>query len=170
MVAATLNWTVLVIVHGLPTRLGPSAWSNKNCSLAPSDAINATRVRVCMREAKGNAAAVERWWLNLGMLFSAQEPWCKRRRRDNLAEPAERLETLSAKLKSLICPEAARRIAPDLEVLSEAEGMALRPGPRQTIAPGILADLRHAILACRKVRLHYRARGTGALSRTLVCP
>jgi predicted DNA-binding transcriptional regulator YafY len=91
-------------------------------------------------------------------------------RRDNLAEPAARLETLSAKLKSLIRPEAARRIAPDLELLSEAEGMALRPGPRQTISPEILADLRHAILACRKVRLHYRARGTGALSRNLVCP
>jgi predicted DNA-binding transcriptional regulator YafY len=29
--------------------------------------------------------------------------------------------------------------------------------------------LRHAIIACRRVRLHYRARGTGALSR-LVCP
>jgi predicted DNA-binding transcriptional regulator YafY len=91
-------------------------------------------------------------------------------RRDNLKEPAARLETLSAKLKSLIRPEAARRIAPDLEALTEAEGTALRPGPRQAIVPELLAELRHAILACRKVRLHYRARGTGALSRQLVCP
>jgi predicted DNA-binding transcriptional regulator YafY len=91
-------------------------------------------------------------------------------RRDNLAEPAARLETLSAKLKSLIRPEAARRIGPDLEILTEAEGMALRPGPRQTIAPELLAELRHAIIICRKVRLHYRARSTGALSRQLVCP
>src|ERR1700681_124274 len=35
-------------------------------------------------------------------------------RRDNLAEAAARLETLSAKLKSLVRPEVARRIAPDL--------------------------------------------------------
>lgn len=70
----------------------------------------------------------------------------------------------------MIRPEAARRIAPDLEILTEAEGMALRPGPRLTIMPEIIAELRHSILACNKVQLHYRARSTGALSRTLVCP
>ena len=91
-------------------------------------------------------------------------------RRDDLAEPTRRLETLAAKLRAMIHPDAVRRIGPDLEALSEAEGMALRPGPRQKIAPDIVAALRHAILACSKVQLHYRARGSGALSRTLVCP
>jgi predicted DNA-binding transcriptional regulator YafY len=91
-------------------------------------------------------------------------------RRDNLDDGAARLDALASKLKSLIHPDAARRIGPDLELLADAEGIALRPGPRQRIAPEILADLRHAIIACRKVRLHYRARGSGALSRNLVCP
>ena len=91
-------------------------------------------------------------------------------RRDDLGEPLVRLQTLSAKLNAMIHPDVARRIGPDLEILTEAEGMALRPGPRQTIAPDIVADLRHAMLACKKVRLHYRARSTGTLSRTLVCP
>src|ERR1035437_4667459 len=91
-------------------------------------------------------------------------------RRENLSEPLARLETLSTKLKSLIRPEAARRIEPDLEALTEAEGTALRPGPRPVIAAEVLADLRHAIIACHKVKLHYRARGTGRLSRQLVCP
>jgi predicted DNA-binding transcriptional regulator YafY len=91
-------------------------------------------------------------------------------RRDNLTEPAERLESLSVKLKALIKPEAARRLGPDLEALTVAEGIALRPGPRQAIASEVLTELRHAIIACRKVRLHYRARGTGKLSRQLVCP
>jgi predicted DNA-binding transcriptional regulator YafY len=91
-------------------------------------------------------------------------------RRDNLSEVSARLDTLSTKLKSMIRPEAARRIGPDLEALTEAEGIALRPGPRQTIPAELLADLRHAIIACRKVRLHYRARVTGRLSRQLVCP
>jgi predicted DNA-binding transcriptional regulator YafY len=36
--------------------------------------------------------------------------------------------------------------------------------------PDIVAELRHAILPARGSRLHYRARSTGALSRTLVCP
>ncbi len=91
-------------------------------------------------------------------------------RREAMAEPLARLETLSSKLKAMINPDAARRIGPDLELLAEAEGMALRPGPRQTIVSYIVAALRHAILACKKVQLHYRARSSGALSWTLVCP
>jgi predicted DNA-binding transcriptional regulator YafY len=91
-------------------------------------------------------------------------------RRDNVTDLSARLETLAAKLKSLIRPDAARRIGPDLEALMEAVGIALRPGPRLAIPNALLEELRHAILACRKVRLHYRARGTGKLSRQLVCP
>ena len=91
-------------------------------------------------------------------------------RRDDLSEPLARLEALLSKLKAMIHPDTARRVAPDLEILTEAEGMALRPGPRQTIASDVIADLRHAIIACKKVQLHYRARSTGALSRTRVCP
>lgn len=91
-------------------------------------------------------------------------------KRDNVADLSARLETLSSKLKSLIRPDAARRIGPDLEALMEAEGIALRPGPRLAIPNTLLEELRHAILACQKVRLHYRARGTGKLSRQLVCP
>lgn len=91
-------------------------------------------------------------------------------RRENLADAADRLDTLSAKLKSLMHPRAALRIGPDLEVLTEAEGIALRPGPRLAIAAELLAELRHAVIGCRKVRLHYRSRGTGLLSRQLVCP
>jgi predicted DNA-binding transcriptional regulator YafY len=91
-------------------------------------------------------------------------------RRDNLSEAAVQIESLSAKLRSLIEPEVARRLEPDLEALTVAEGIALRPGPRLAVASGLLGELRHAIIACRKVRLHYRARGTGKLSRQLVCP
>src|SRR5581483_314553 len=64
-------------------------------------------------------------------------------RRDNLAEPLARLEVLAAKLKALIHPDVARRIGPDLEVLAEAEGVALRAGPRQAIAPEVITELRH---------------------------
>jgi predicted DNA-binding transcriptional regulator YafY len=91
-------------------------------------------------------------------------------RRDNLTEFAARLDGLTVKLNALIRPEAARRLAPDLEILTEAEGTALRPGPRQRTAPDVFADLRYAVIACRKVILHYRARGTGTLSRQRVCP
>jgi len=122
----------------------------------------------------------KRWRIRASVLggmvgFSAEELAAIRTaanlgRRENLPDVAGRLETLSVKLKSLIHPQAARRIGPDLEALTEAEGIALRPGPRLTIPSGLLAELRHAIIACRKVRLHYRARGTGRLSRQTVCP
>jgi predicted DNA-binding transcriptional regulator YafY len=91
-------------------------------------------------------------------------------RRDNLSDAAAQIESLSVKFRSLIKPEVARRLEPDLEALTVAEGIALRPGPRLAVASGLLGELRHAIIACRKVRLHYRARGTGKLSRQLVCP
>jgi predicted DNA-binding transcriptional regulator YafY len=122
----------------------------------------------------------KRWRIRAGALggmvgFSAEElaalaTAADLARREGLSDVSARLESLSAKLKSLIHPQAARRIGPDREALTEAEGLALRPGPRQTIPTEVLAALRHAIIACRKVRLHYRARGTGRLSRQLVCP
>ena len=113
----------------------------------------------------------KRWRIRSGVIsnltgFSVEElaalnSAVKLLRRENLSEPLARLETLSAKLKALIRPEAARRIEPDLEALTEAEGTALRPGPRPVISAEVLSNLRHAIIACRKVNLHYRARGTG---------
>ena len=58
----------------------------------------------------------------------------------------------------------------DLEVLLEAEGLAMRPGPRPFIRDDVLVTLGNAVNACRKVRLHYRGRDTKKLSRQIVCP
>ena len=122
----------------------------------------------------------KRWRIRAGVLsgmvaFSAEElaalaSAAQLARRDNLDQISNHLETLTSKLKSLIPAPAARRINPDLEALMEAESIALRAGPRQTIPSDLLAGLRHAIIACRQVRLHYRGRGTGRVSRQLVSP
>ena len=45
------------------------------------------------------------------------------------------------------------RIEPDLEALTEAEGLAMRPGPRPKINAEIVGALREAIITRRKVRL-----------------
>ena len=37
-------------------------------------------------------------------------------------------------------PDALRRAEPDVAALMEAEGIAMRPGPRPVIAPGVLAE------------------------------
>lgn len=52
-----------------------------------------------------------------------------------------------------------RRIAPDLELLMQAEGVAHRVGPVIEINPDILNSVRTAILASTVLRLSYQARG-----------
>ena len=91
-------------------------------------------------------------------------------RRDNLPQLVDQLNTISIKLKALLDPKAVQRLEPDLELLTEAEGTALRPGPRLTIDTRFLTDLRHAVNTFRMVQLTYVARGTGEKSVHLVAP
>lgn len=90
--------------------------------------------------------------------------------RNNLPDLSVRLESVAAKVRAALSPNVERKIDTDVEALTEAEGIAMRPGPKQRIPADVLADLRQAILACQKTWLHYRAGGTGRLSRQLVCP
>src|SRR5487761_5218 len=91
-------------------------------------------------------------------------------RRENLPAQARSVEKLAAKLRAQLKSPERARIATDLEALTEADGLALRPGPRPNVDADIVAILREAVLAYHKVRIHYRARGTGVLSRQIVCP
>jgi predicted DNA-binding transcriptional regulator YafY len=88
----------------------------------------------------------------------------------HLDQDAHVLRMLAGRLRASLKPETLRKIEPDLEALTEAEGFALRCGPRPMIDARIMKALRTAILGCRKVRLHYRSRETGDLSRQIVCP
>lgn len=81
--------------------------------------------------------------------------------RNNMKAQAADLERVTEKLKALIKGAALARLEPDVELLTEAEGFAMRPGPRPKIDVEIVNALREAIKASRKVRLHYRNRGTG---------
>lgn len=83
---------------------------------------------------------------------------------------AAELRGLIVKLKAVMRPDIARRVEPDLEALLEAEGLAMRPGPRPRIATGIVNDLRDAIKSCRKLHLGYRNRKTRQLNMRLVHP
>lgn len=90
--------------------------------------------------------------------------------RDNLSSNSDILKGLMIKLRAVMKPNELRRVETDLEPLLEAEGLAMRPGPRQIISDHVLENIRDAILKVSKVRLHYRARNTGKLSRQIVCP
>ncbi|MFC6637388.1 helix-turn-helix transcriptional regulator [Sulfitobacter sediminilitoris] len=57
------------------------------------------------------------------------------------------------------------RLEPDIAALLEADGVALRPGPRERIPEETLNHLRQAILAGVWITVDHRARATGLLSR-----
>ena len=66
--------------------------------------------------------------------------------------------------------ESLERIASELEALVQAEGLAMRAGPRPRLDAGVLSTLREAITTCRVVDFRYFARTTGQRSRQRVRP
>jgi predicted DNA-binding transcriptional regulator YafY len=65
------------------------------------------------------------------------------------------LREASTTLRVVMRPDALRRAEPDVAALMEAEGIAMRPGPRAVIAPGVLPTLRRAILGMQPVVVRY---------------
>jgi len=122
-----------------------------------------------------------RWKLPHGALRGLLDPTAPelaeletaaRRLRDEGAAPerAALLEALAGKLRAAMRPEALRRADADLELLMEAEGTLVRPGPRPVLPEGVLPLLREAILASRELRLAYRRRGAAAPTARIVQP
>lgn len=91
-------------------------------------------------------------------------------RRENMVDQAESLDGIGTKLQVLVRPDAARRLDPDIEALLEAEGLAMRPGPKPRLSPLVLGTIRTAIKACHKVKIHHRGRSSRRLTRRLVSP
>jgi predicted DNA-binding transcriptional regulator YafY len=115
----------------------------------------------------GRASGLVAWSADeLAALEAARD----RARRDCRSDHVAALERVAAKVRTLMVPAHAARLAPDVEALVESEGLATRPGPRPRLASDRLARLRHAILAGRVVRLRYRRREDGALTRPHVHP
>ena len=71
--------------------------------------------------------------------------------RTGLEERAVMLRRLDDKLRALLEAESLRGIEPDVQALTEAEGLAMRPGPRPRLDEGLLATLRDAIKLRRVV-------------------
>ena len=82
-------------------------------------------------------------------------------RRENMHAQADSTERAVSKIRAMLKRPVITRIEPDLEALTEAEGLAMQPGPRPKIDLEIVAALRQAILSSKKVRLHYLYRGSG---------
>lgn len=98
------------------------------------------------------------------------ESAANRLERAGLAEQAGILRELVAKLLALRRMFKEQAFGDELEALMQAEGLAMRPGPRPNIEPGLLPLLRDAIRATRRVEFNYLARSSGKHSRQLVEP
>jgi predicted DNA-binding transcriptional regulator YafY len=78
---------------------------------------------------------------------------------------AEHLDTLSDRLRARLPGPKRTRLEPDIAALLEADGVALRPGPRERIPEETLNTLRDAIMAGVWIDVDHRARASGLLSR-----
>ena len=81
--------------------------------------------------------------------------------RTGLEERAGMLRRLDDKLRALLEADSLSGIEPDVQALTEAEGLAMRPGPRPRLDEGLLATLRDAIKVRRVVAFDYPAHGAG---------
>lgn len=86
------------------------------------------------------------------------------------SDAAMRLRDLRTKVKTIQPADIARRTAPDIDALLEAEGFAMRPGPKPRVSGEVMEELRDAVKACAKVRIAYRNRRNGKVNDRLVHP
>ena len=80
---------------------------------------------------------------------------------------AEALTRLLAKLRAKMKPTDLRRSGPDLEAMMQAEGTAVRPGPRPAIPLTLLTGIRYAILSSSRMFLLYGATRAAAKERVV---
>ncbi len=80
------------------------------------------------------------------------------------------LRDAATTLRALMRPAALLRAEPDIEALMQAEGIAMRPGPRPRLDPSLLPTLRRAILEVRLVVIRYGGLGTEEPATRVLCP
>ncbi|MBO0710559.1 MAG: WYL domain-containing protein [Acetobacteraceae bacterium] len=125
-------------------------------------------------------ARVRRWRLPGSALVGVVEPPAEAvaaietaARECELSGEAERVEVLrqaATTLRAVMRPDALRRAETDIAALMEAEGIAMRPGPRPVIGPGVLSTLRRAILGMQLVVVQYAGPETEEPATRILCP
>ena len=73
-------------------------------------------------------------------------------------------------LRAVMRPDALRRAETDIAALMEAEGIAMRPGPRPMIASGVLLTLRRAILGMQLAVVRYTGPDAEEPATRILCP
>jgi predicted DNA-binding transcriptional regulator YafY len=86
------------------------------------------------------------------------------------ADRAGLLREASVALRAMMRPDALRRAEPDIAALMEAEGVAMRPGPRPVLAVGVLPTLRRSILGMQPVVVRCGGPDTAEPATRILCP
>ena len=87
-----------------------------------------------------------------------------------LAERAGGLRHLAVKLRALSHRHSPEEFESALEALMAAEGLAMRPGPKESLEEGLLSLVRDAATARRTLEFDYFSRTMGRRSRQRVRP
>jgi predicted DNA-binding transcriptional regulator YafY len=91
-------------------------------------------------------------------------------KREGLSRQAHEIEKLRLSLIGAQQPEHLHRLEPDLEALTVAEGIAMRPGPRSVVHEETVSVIRSAILNTHTIRMQYKSRGSKKPSWQIVHP
>ena len=91
-------------------------------------------------------------------------------KRTGFGARAMALRDLDTKLRASLHSDSLARIEADIETLVQAEGLAMRPGPKPQLDRNLLALLREAITTCRMVEVRYLLQSTGRWSRQRIEP
>lgn len=86
------------------------------------------------------------------------------------ADRAALLREAATALRAMMRPDALRRAEPDIAALMEAEGVAMRPGPRPVLMAGVLPTLRRAILGMQPVVVRYAGPDATEPATRILCP
>lgn len=78
-----------------------------------------------------------------------------------LPERARRLHDVAVKLRAASRRHASGEFDSAMEAFMEAEGLAMRAGPRENLEEGLLSLVRDAITTRRKIEFKYLSRETG---------
>ena len=78
-------------------------------------------------------------------------------RHGSMDADADQIASVLTKLRAV--KQVGSRAETDLDALLEAEGIAMRPGPKLKVSSKVVTELREAIKACCQARIHYRKDG-----------
>ena len=90
--------------------------------------------------------------------------------RTGFQDRAGALLELATRMRATLHADSLDRIEADIEALVQAEGLAMRPGPRPRRDRDLLTLLREAITTCSVVEVRYMSQSTGRRSRQRIEP